>query len=225
MGNLYVADTNNGTIRKIVIATGAVTTLASGVVQPDGVALDGAGNLYVSETSNSTIRKIVIATGAATTLAGTDGQPGYADGTGADARFTGPGGLAFDGAGNLYVGDAGNNAIRKIVLATGAVTTVAGPGGWRSYGYADGTGVAARFAGPVGIALDGTGNLYVADGRNNAVRKVVVATRIVTTIAGGPAPIGSTDGTGRERPHHAPDRNRWRRSGQPLRHGLERHRP
>jgi sugar lactone lactonase YvrE len=196
MGNLYVADTTTGAIRKVVIATGAVTTLASGFVQPDGIAVDGAGNLFVSETRNGTIRKVVIATGAATVLAGTDGQSGYADGTGADARFTAPWGLAIDGAGNLFVGDASNNAIRKIVLATGAVTTVAGLGGWRMYGYADGTGVAARFAGPVGIALDGTGNLYVADGGNNAVRKVDVATRVVTTVAGGPAPIGSTDGTG-----------------------------
>ena len=77
-------------------------------------------------TSNNTIRKVVIATGAVTTLAGTAGVTGAADGTGAAARFNGPYGIASDGAGNLFVADTGNHTIRKIVIATGAVTTLAG---------------------------------------------------------------------------------------------------
>ncbi len=195
-GNLYVADTTNGTVRKVVIATGVVTTLANGLTQPSGIAADGAGNLYVSDTRDSTIKKVVIATGAVAVFAGTSGQFGHADGTGAAARFFAPWGVASDGAGTLYVGDASNNAIRKIVIATGAVTTLAGTAGWGQYGNADGMGAAARFYDPTGIAVDGTGNLYVADSMNGSIRKVVMATGAVTTLAGGPAPTSSADGTG-----------------------------
>ena len=114
-----------------------------------------------SPIGNSTIRKVVIATGVVTTLAGTAGQSGSADGTGAAARFNGPNGIASDGAGNLYVADSDNYTIRKVVIATGAVTTFAGAAG--QSGSTDGTGAAARFYYPAGIASDGAGNLYVAD--------------------------------------------------------------
>ncbi|MHB8454032.1 MAG: NHL repeat-containing protein [Acidiferrobacterales bacterium] len=204
--NLYVADTYNDTIRKIVIATGAVTTLAGQIgVQgfadgtgtaasfnrPYGLVTDGT-NLYVADTYNDTIRKIVIATGAVTTVAGQATVAGHADGTGAAATFYLPDGITTDGT-NLYVADTDNDTIRKIVIATGAVTTVAGQA--TVAGHADGTGSAATFASPTGVTTDGT-NLYVADAVNDTIRKIVIATGAVTTVAGQATVTGSADGTG-----------------------------
>ncbi|HEU0115592.1 MAG TPA: hypothetical protein VFQ80_12990, partial [Thermomicrobiales bacterium] len=202
-GNLYVTDTGNSTIRKIVIATGAVTTVAgaagqpgsadgigaaAGFSSPAGIAGDGAGNLYVADTANSTIRMLVIATGAVSTLAGAAGQLGSADEKGAAASFRYPSAVAVDGAGNLYVSDAGNSTIRKIVVATGAVTTIAGAA--RQPGSADGTGIAARFGYPYGIAVDGGNNLYVADTGNGTIRRIVIQTAAVSTVVGSPGQIG-----------------------------------
>ena len=208
--NLYVADTNNSTIRKIVISTGAVTTLAGTAGAPGptdgtgaaarfngpyGITTDGT-NLYVADTNNSTIRKIVISTGAVTTLAGTAGASGSTDGTGAAARFKNPYGITTDRT-NLYVADTYNNTIRTIVISTGAVTTLAGMALAR--GSADGTssatGSTARFFFPEGITTDGT-NLYVADTYNHTIRKIVISTGTVTTLAGTAGAPGSTDGTG-----------------------------
>ena len=126
---------------------------------PYGVAVDGAGNVFVADTVNNTIRKITSA-GVVTTLAGTAGSSGSADGTGATARFSYPSGVAVDGAGNVFVADSANSTIRKIT-PSGVVTTLAGTAG--SYGSADGTGAAARFADPCGVAVDGAGNVFVAD--------------------------------------------------------------
>jgi hypothetical protein len=143
-GNLYVADTNNHTIRKIVIATGAVTTFAgtAGVSgstdaigtaarfnRPMGITADGAGYLHVVDSYNHTIRKIEIATANVTTLAGLAASSGSTDGIGAAARFQYPYGVTADGKGNLYVSDSENKTIRRIVLATGEVSTIAGVAG------------------------------------------------------------------------------------------------
>jgi len=200
--NLYVADTSNHKIRKIEISTGIVTTLAGSGNQgaedgtgtaatfynPSGITTDGS-NLYVSDQANHNIRKIVIDTGVVTTLAGSDGT-GDADGTGAAASFNYPAGITTNGS-NLYVADAYNHKIRKIVIASGTVTTVAGSG---IQGGTDGTGKAASFNYPGGITTDGS-NLYVVDYGNHSVRKIVIATGIVTTVAGSGA-IGEADGTG-----------------------------
>jgi hypothetical protein len=125
------------------------------------------------------------------TLAGSSSAEGTADGTGAAARFSQPWGTALDGSGNLYVADYSNSTIRKIVISTGAVTTLAGTAG--QGGEVDGTGAAARFFGPAGLACDGT-SLYVANACT--IRKVVLATAAVTTIAGQAATCGTLDGTG-----------------------------
>jgi NHL repeat len=196
--NLYVADKNNHRIRKIVIATGAVTTLAgngSGNADgtgtaatfnsPYGITTDGT-NLYVTDQGNHRIRKIVIATGAVTTLAGNGS--GNADGTGTAATFNFPHGITTDGT-NLYIADESNYRIRKIVIATRVVTTLAGDG----QGSADGTGTAATFRFPSDLTSDGT-NLYVADRANHRIRKIVMTTGAVTTLAGNA--LGSTNGTG-----------------------------
>jgi sugar lactone lactonase YvrE len=183
-GNVYVADEFNDTIRKITPA-GVVSTLAGSPTvvgstdgpgsaarfnEPLDVAVDGAGNVYVTDAVNDTIRKITPG-GVVTTLAGLAGQAGSADGAGSAARFTGPVGIAADGAGNLYVTDSDNNTVRRINPA-GVVTTLAGSPS--QSGSADGTGSAARFLSPIGIAVDGAGNLYVGDGDNDTIRKLSI---------------------------------------------------
>jgi hypothetical protein len=208
-GSLFVVDTHNRTIRKLVIATGEVTTLVGSPRQlgssdgtgaaarfeyPTGIASDGAGSLFVADADSKTIRKVVIATGEVSTLAGSPEQRGSSDGTGAAARFDYPWGIASDGAGNLFVADTYNHTIRKVVVTTGEVTTLAGSPGQR--GNSDGTGAAARFDQPLGITSDGAGSLFVVDGSNQTIRKVVVATGEVTTLAGSPGQRGSSDGTG-----------------------------
>ena len=134
--------------------------------------------------------------GATSTLAGTAGNSGSADGTGTSARFNDPNGVTTDGK-NLYVADSGNHTIRKVVIATGEVTTLAGTAG--SSGSTDNTGTLARFNDPHGITTDGT-DLYVADSGNHTIRRVVakVVTAIgdTTTLAGIAGSSGSADGTG-----------------------------
>ncbi len=204
--SLYVTDSTSNTIRKIDIATGVVTTLAgkAGVAGPSdgtgtaatfneplGITTDGT-NLYVTDAGNNTIRKINISTRVVTTLAGSAGSGGYLDGTGSAAAFNLPAGITTDGT-VLYVADFNNNAIRKIVISTGVVTTLAGS--MNFYGSADSTGTGASFYGPNGITTDGT-NLYVAESLNDTVRKIVISTGIVTTLAGSPAGAGSSNGVG-----------------------------
>jgi sugar lactone lactonase YvrE len=183
-GNVYVADRDNARIRRIVVATGAVSTLAgSGTAgfadgtgtaarfnSPTGVACDASGNLYVADQTNARIRGIVVTTGAVNTLAGSS-QAGFADGTGAAAQFYGPTGVACDASGNVYVADPYAYTIRRIVVATGVVSTLAGTA-YSAPGYVDGTGSAARFNYPWGVVCDGSGNVYVADQANNRIRLV-----------------------------------------------------
>ena len=160
---------------------------------PCAVAADNTGNLYLADTDNDTIRKIVVSTGAVTTLAGLAGISGSADGTGSAARFNRPSGVKVDEAGDIYVADTLNNTLRK-VTATGAVSTLAGQAGLS--GSADGTGTAAQFFGPQGLAIDVGNNLYVADTNNHVIRKVVLSTGVVTTAAGSAGNSGSADGLG-----------------------------
>ena len=206
-GNLYVADTYDNAIRQVT-PSAVVTTLAgslgyyySGSADgngaaarfryPEGVALDGAGNVYVTDTGNNTIRKITPA-GVVTTLAGNAGVASSADGTGSAAQFSRPSGIAVTSAGTVYVADSGNCTIRKITPA-GVVTTLAG---WPGVaGFADGTGSAARFNNPLDLAVDTTGNLYVADSFNNTIR-LITPGGVVTTIGGTASIVGCEDGIG-----------------------------
>jgi sugar lactone lactonase YvrE len=203
--NLYVSDTTNHTIRKISPA-GVVSTLAgspgvsggadgSGSAArfnfPVGVAVDAAGNVYVADSRNSTVRKIS-ASGVVTTFAGAPGQFGSTDGTGANARFFLPCGVAVDGAGNVYVTDTGNHTIRRIT-PDGVVSTLAGAP--QQQGSANGTGSAARFSSPWGIAFDRTSSLYVSDSGNHTIRRVTTA-GAVTAVAGVVGAGGAQDGPG-----------------------------
>ena len=199
-GNVYVADRFNQKIRKIT-AAGVVTTFAGsgdygstdGAASsasfgfPHSVAVDAAGNVYVADGARNKIRKITAA-GIVTTLAGS-GLSGAADGTGSAASFNSPTDLAVDGAGNIYVADLYNHKIRKIT-ASGVVTTLAGSG---VEGSTNGTGTAASFFYPNGVAVDAVGNVYVADVGNNRIRKITTA-GVVTTFAGGQT-YGSDDST------------------------------
>ena len=203
-GSLYVADSANYTIRKVT-AAGLLTTLAGspGVPGsadgsnaarfrwPAGLAVDGNGTVYVADVDLRTIRT-VSPTGLVTTLAGNPGNIGSADGTGTAARFNNPFGVAADDAGAIFVADTYNRTLRQ-VTAVGVVTTLAGLAG--NPGSTDGTGSAARFYDPLGVAVDGAGNLYVADSSNHTLRKATTA-GVVTTLAGLAGSSGNADGAG-----------------------------
>ena len=164
------------------------TGISASFNNPGDITTDGT-NLYVADTSNHKIRKVVISSGVVTTLAGS-GSSGSTDATGTSASFNNPYGITTDGT-NLYVADKSNHKIRKVVISSGVVTTLAGSG---SIGSTDATGTSASFDNPYGITTDGT-NLYVADTGNNKIRKVVISSGVVTTLAGSGS-IGSTDATG-----------------------------
>jgi len=195
-GNVYVADTGNSRIRKVSPA-GTITTVAgngtssfygdggpataASLYAPGGVAVDAAGNIYVADSNNSRIRKVSPA-GTIATVAG-NGQRGYSGDGGLAyvASLNGPSGVAVDAAGNLYIADTGNNRLR-MVRQTGTIATVAGNGGLRFYGDG-GPATAASLFLPTGVAVDAAGNLYIADTRNDRIRKATPAGTI-TTVAG-----------------------------------------
>ncbi len=171
---------------------------------PSGIALDGAGNLYIADSLHNRIRMVCASatsatiqgtscTGAGiiTTIAGS-GNPSYTGdgGPAASATLSGPGDVAFDGAGNLYIADSGNGVIRMITAATGVITTVAGNNGGTvcgSAGNAVGDGCPASQATlnqPEGVTLDASANVYIADTNNHRIREVSAATGVISTIAG-----------------------------------------
>ena len=210
-GNLYIAGARENLrhqVRRVDAATGDIAAVAGTGVEgfsgdggpatqarlntPGSIVLDGAGNLYIADSGNDRVRKVDAQTGIITTVAGT-GVEGFSGdgGLATQARLNIPramtlargGGLAVDGAGNLYITDGGNHRVRKVDAQTGIITTVAGTG---AYGDSGDGGLAtrARLSGPGSIAVDGTGNLYIADSGNNRVRKVDGATQVIMAVAG-----------------------------------------
>lgn len=167
-----------------------VTTIAggpaAGFADPYGLAIDRAGNLFASDGGDNNRIVKIAPDGSITTLAGQ--REGFADGAGAAAAFHTPSAVAIDTSGNLYVADTGNHAIRKVTPG-GAVSTLAGNG---QPGYSDGKGSAARFNGPVGVAVDKDGNVFVADTYNDRIRRIT-PDGLVTTVAGDGVP-GDQDG-------------------------------
>jgi hypothetical protein len=212
--NLFVCDTSNHTIRKIVISSGEVTTIAgtatlsgfsdgTGSVarfnSPTGITTDGT-NLYVSDTSNHAIRRIVIASGEVATIAGAAPPfpiSGFFDAQGILARFNMPTGITTDGT-SLFISDQNNNALRSLLISSAQVSTIANTSGLA--GGVDGNASIARFKSPDGISCDGI-NLYVADLGNQTIREYIPAstnlsTAQVTTLAGLAGQTGSVDAAG-----------------------------
>jgi len=193
-GSLYVADFGNARIRKVT-ATGIIDTLVGGALgdgglgvfgvlnQPSGVASDNAENTYVADTYNHRVR-MVAANGTITTVAGT-GVAGFSGDGGAatSAQLNGPQGVALDASGNLYIADSSNHRVR-MVAANGTITTVAGTGvaGFSGDG---GAATSAQLNSPQGVALDASGNLYIADSSNYRVRKVATSGAIATVAGNG----------------------------------------
>jgi uncharacterized repeat protein (TIGR01451 family) len=194
-GNIYIADSGNSRIRE-VNAAGIVSTLVGGAIgdgglgvfgllnQPGGVVRDNAGNTYISDTNNSRIRQ-VSANGTISTVAGT-GAAGFSGdgGAAAGAQFNNPQGLALDASGNLYVADAGNYRVRKID-GSGNITTVAGNGVCCGHTGDGGAATAAQIGSPYAVAVDASGNLYIADVSNNVIRKVASSGTIATAAGNG----------------------------------------
>ena len=248
-GVLYVADTANQVIRKIG-TDGTVSTLAGAAglaghadgagsaarfSNPAGIAVDASGTIYVGDTGNDIIRRVT-ASGDVTTLAGNPGAPGIVDGSGTTAQFRAPRGIAILSNGNLIVADTGNNVLR-VVTSAGVVTTVTEVGGGTLLnpygvavgasnlvfltstgnhtvrtetlggvvttlagtnnlsGFADGTGSAARFFFPEGIAVDSAGSAFIGDTLNDTIRKIATSGQVVT-IGGTPGVAGPDDGIG-----------------------------
>jgi streptogramin lyase len=200
--NVYVADAGNNVIRKIT-PDGTVSTFAgTGIAgsadgtdtatfnSPMGVAVDQSGNVYVADYGNDIIRKITPA-GAVSTIAGKVGVSGAADGADTAARFNLPEGIAVDASGNVYVADNSNNEIRKIT-SSGVVSTLAGKG---SAGKANGNGTSASFNSPFGLAVDASGNIYVADSGNNLIRKITPGGAVTTFAGSGSKGAGDATGT------------------------------
>ena len=159
---------------------------------PSSVTADGAGNLYIADSAHNRIRKVTAATGLISTIAG-NGNPTYEGDNGPAnlATLNTPSGITIDGAGNLYIADTGNSAVRKITAATGIITTVAGDGTSGAAGDG-GPATSANLNAPWGVTVDSGGDLYIADTNNHRIRLVAAATGIISTVAGN----GTTGGAG-----------------------------
>lgn len=200
VGNVYIADEGNALIRKVTVSTGIITTVAGNgtpgysgdngpattaqLYIPSGLAIDSAGNIYIADSDNNRIRKVTASTGTITTVAG-NGTPGYSgdNSPAASAQLYIPTGVAVDSGGNIYIADSGNNRVRMVTVSTGMITTVAGNGSFGSSGD-NGPAASAELDLPCAVAVDPSGNIFLADQLNNRIRKVTLSTGLINTVAG-----------------------------------------
>jgi sugar lactone lactonase YvrE len=208
--NIYISDGNNLRIRKLNLATGAMTLIAgngttayagdnvaatSTGLNPYGIFADGTGNVYIADVGNNSVRKVNGATGIITTIAGNDTAGFSGDSSLAvNAKLYWPSDVCVDTAGNIYIADMNNNRIRKVNSANGNIYTIAGNG---NTGYSGDGGPAtnATFNAPTYICLDRNNNLYISDVNNNVIRKIDATTGNISTVAGNGTPGFSGDGS------------------------------
>lgn len=199
-GNIYIADTGNDVIRKVTATTGIITTVAGDgragyqgdggaavaarLNSPHDVALDSSGNLFIADSGNSVIREVSTSSGVIITAAG-NGIDGYSGDNGAASltMLNNPRGIVADASGDIYIADTFKNVVRKVAASTGVIMTVAGHG---TLGYSGdgGPATSAALNTPYDVALDSSGNIYVADTNNDVVREVEASSGIITTIVG-----------------------------------------
>lgn len=205
-GSLYIADTSNQRIRKVV--NGVITTVAgNGMVafggdsgsatstpleNPSDVAVDSTGNIFITEPDNPGSRIRKVSNGVMTTVAG-NGTAGFSgdNGPATSAQLNAPAGIALDPAGNLYIADAFNNRIRKV--SNGTITTIAGNGN-PGFGGDNGPATSAQLSTPLGVAVDSAGNVFISDRFADRIR--LVSNGVMTTFAGGGSAFGSSLGDG-----------------------------
>jgi RHS repeat-associated protein len=196
-GNLYIADTWNSRIRKVNVSTGIITTVAGTVTdgytgdggpatsaeicQPSGIAVDGAGNLYIADSANSVIREVSASTGIITTVVNSS------------AALSDPAGIALDSSGHLYIADFGSNLVRQWTISTGSISTVAG-NGTAGYSGNGGSATSAELNWPTAVAVDGNGNIFIAERDNHVIRSVSRSSGTITTVAGNNTAGYSGDG-------------------------------
>ena len=199
-GDLFISDQGNNVIREVVQATGEIITIAGNgtagykgdngpataaeINSPRGISIDASGDLFIADWGNNVIRELVATTGDIITVAG-NGTAGYSgdNGPATSAKLNAPNFVAVDPAGNLFIGDANNNAIREVFKATGDIITFAG-NGTAGYKGDNGPATAAELNGPLGVAFDSVGDVFIADDHNDVVREVVKATGDIITVAG-----------------------------------------
>ena len=198
-GDLFIADFSNNVVREVNLATGVITTVAgngasglqgdggqataANLSYPAGVAVDNLGDLFIADYGNNAIREVNLSSGVITTVAG-NGTPGYGgdNGQATTAMLYWPSGVAVDTSGDLFIADQNNNVIRE-VNQTGTITTIAGNGA-QGYGGDYGQATAAELSSPASLALDGYGNLFIADPGNNRIRDIDLLNGVMTTYAG-----------------------------------------
>jgi sugar lactone lactonase YvrE len=225
LGDLFIVDSDNGTIRKVNLTSGIITTYAGNPTATapgdggqataaslgfiGGIAIDASRNIFIADGDRNTIREVNDGTGIITTIAGI-GTSGFSGdgGPASNATFNNSSGLAFDASGNLYIADRGNNVVRKvtaskgIITGTDFITTAAGTGsgsfGKSLGGYAGdgGPATSALLNSPIALASDHSGNLYISDSNNSVIRLVTAGTGIISTVAGNAMPCGSYGGDG-----------------------------
>jgi trimeric autotransporter adhesin len=206
-GNIYIVDGVDSVVRKVTASTGIISTIAGGgsspfclaatdsvgdgcgatsasLANPEGVTLDSSGNLYIADLSDFRVRMVAASTGVISTVAGNVSQGYSGDGFAAtSAKLNAPNGVAVDSSGNIYIADINNDVVREVLASTGVISTVAG-NGVLGYSGDGGAATSAKLQYPTAVAVDSSGNIYIADSWNDRIREVSASTGDIATVAG-----------------------------------------